>query len=140
MCFFMESYCTMDINIFFYIKFDKINFKKYSLNAFPICIAPDSSMSLLLRFNHTMLTFPYKSKVISLFVWSCKRILNLNKNVFRSEGEILVVLLHLVDTKKQPPHKKCVECSGLEVNLLPVCLPSCLLLYAWLLRLQDPYL
>lgn len=140
MCFYKESYCTMDINIFFYIKFDKINKKKYSLNAFPICIAPDSSMSLLLRFNHTMLTFPYKSKVISRFVWFCKRILNLNKNVFPREGEILVVLLASSTRRNTPSHKECVECSGLEVNLLPVCLPSCLLLYAWLLRLQDPYL
>lgn len=83
----------------FYIKFEKI--KYYSLSAFPICIAPDSSISLLLRFNHTMLTFPYKiKKVISLFVWSCSRISNLNKNVFPSEGIFLVILLHLnVETR-----------------------------------------
>lgn len=79
----------------FYIKF-------YPLSAFPICIAPDSSISLLLRFNHTMLTFPYKSKVISLFVWSktCSRISNLYRYVFPSEIVFSVTLPHLhVETR-----------------------------------------
>lgn len=34
MCFYKESYCTMDINIFFYIKFDKINKKNTHLMPF----------------------------------------------------------------------------------------------------------
>lgn len=91
-----------------------------------------------------MLTFPYKSKVISLFVWSktCSRISNLYRYVISIEIAFSVTLSHLRTRRNTTPHRKCAECSGVGVTVKvpPVCLPSCPLLYAWLLRFQDPSL